>query len=110
LRTLSGGRWFGGWGLAVRVSNALLSGLENDIRTSGAVVMAFGRTGGFGGIHNGSKTDRTMAIGGRNGAGRALDSFMGIHETSSMIIAPGESPPGAERTILHFPAPDVTNR
>jgi hypothetical protein len=72
--------------------------------------MAFGRTGGFGGIRDGSETDRTVTGGGRNGTGRALGSFMGIHETSSMMIAPGESPPGAERTILHFPAPDVTNR
>ena len=72
--------------------------------------MAFGRTSGFGGIHNGSKTDRAVTVGGGNGAGRALDSFMGFHETSSMIIAPGESPPDAERIILHFPAPNVTNR
>jgi len=72
--------------------------------------MPFGRTGGFGGIRDGSKTDRAMAIGGRNGTGRALDSFMGFHEISSMIIAPGESPPDAERIILHFPVPNVTNR
>jgi hypothetical protein len=72
--------------------------------------MALGRTGGSGGIRNGSKTDRAVTIGGRNGTGRALGSFMGIHETSSMIIASGESPPDAKRTIRHFPARKVTNR